>query len=115
VVGRPPVSHQTRHGNQEHLTPHDAPPTWASRPLEYEWLGVESLTEQPWFSDDSRETFDGVLALSEQLATDYFAPHDRKGDLAEPTFDGETVSVIPEVADVLKPYVYTNNDKLRRA
>ena len=36
--------------------------------------------------------------MCEQLATRYFAPHNKKGDANEPTFDGRTVTVIPEVS-----------------
>ena len=43
--------------------------------LLYEWLDVEALTRRDRFKDHSRETFDGVLHLSEQVATEHFAPH----------------------------------------
>ncbi len=72
--------------------------------LLYEWLNAESLTSRPRFSDHSRETFDAVLDLCEQLATDKFATHNKKSDQNEPQFDGEHVSVIPEVADALKAF-----------
>ena len=65
--------------------------------LLYEWLDVEKLTSLERFADHSRETFDGVLDLCEQLATRYFAPHNKRGDAVEPTFDGQTVALIPEV------------------
>ncbi|KUI21464.1 acyl-CoA dehydrogenase [Mycobacterium sp. GA-1285] len=67
--------------------------------LLYEWLRVEELTERERFAEHSRETFDAVLELSEQLATRYFAPHNKKSDANEPTFDGEKVTVIPEVKE----------------
>ena len=65
--------------------------------LLYEWLRVDELTARPRFAEHSRETFDGVLDLSEQLAERYFAPHNKTSDANEPTFDGERVTVIPEV------------------
>lgn len=67
--------------------------------LLYEWLDVEKLTTLDRFSEHSRETFDGVLDLCEQLATRYFAPHNKLSDANEPTFDGQTVSLIHEVKE----------------
>ncbi|MFG1607705.1 acyl-CoA dehydrogenase [Actinoplanes sp. NPDC049265] len=72
--------------------------------LLYEWLGVESLTADPRFAEHSRETFDALLDLSEQIATREFAPHNRRNDLEEPTFDGTTVTVIPEVAKAMRSF-----------
>src|ERR1700754_122100 len=65
--------------------------------LLYEWLRVDVLTKRERFAEHSRETFDGVLDLSEQLATRYFAPHNKKSDANEPRFDGDRVTVIDEV------------------
>ena len=70
----------------------------------YEVLDVESLTAWPRFAEHGRETFDAALAAAEKIATDKFAPHNRKADLNEPTFDGERVSMIPEVADALREF-----------
>ena len=67
--------------------------------LLYEWLRVDDLTARARFSDHSRETFDGVLDLTEQLAERYFATHNKKSDANEPTFDGTRVTVIPEVKE----------------
>ena len=72
--------------------------------LLYEWLDVEQLTKRERFSEHSRETFDAVLDLSEQIATRHFAPHNKKGDAQEPTFDGERVHLIPEVKAALEVY-----------
>lgn len=72
--------------------------------LLYEWLNVPALTDFGRFSAHSRETFDGLLDLSAQLADQYFAPHNRAGDLSEPTFDGERVSIIPEVGRALRAF-----------
>ncbi|MDO3635555.1 acyl-CoA dehydrogenase [Mycolicibacterium arseniciresistens] len=65
--------------------------------LLYEWLQVEELTKRDRFAEHSKETFDGVLDLCEQLAERYFAPHNKKSDANEPTFDGQRVTLIPEV------------------
>ncbi len=72
--------------------------------LLYEWLDVESLTKRPRHAEHSRESFDDVLALAERIATDHFAPHNRKADANEPTFDGERVHLIPEVASALEVF-----------
>src|SRR5882757_11465879 len=72
--------------------------------LMYEWLHVDELTKRQRFADHSRETFDGVLDLCEQLATRYFAPHNKKSDANEPTFDGTRVTVIPEVKEALDAF-----------
>jgi len=72
--------------------------------LLYEWLDVEALTTRKRFADHSRETFDGVLGLSERLATDLFAPHNRAADLDEPTWDGQDVHLLPEVKKAVDAY-----------
>jgi alkylation response protein AidB-like acyl-CoA dehydrogenase len=69
--------------------------------LLYEWLDAELLTKRARYADHSRETFDGVLDLSEQIATRHFQPHNKKSDANEPTFDGERVTIIPEVKAAL--------------
>jgi alkylation response protein AidB-like acyl-CoA dehydrogenase len=70
----------------------------------YEWLHVEDLTARPRFAEHSRETFDGVLDLCEQLAERYFAPHNKLSDTHEPQFDGTTVTVIPEVKTAIEAF-----------
>ena len=72
--------------------------------LLYEWLRVEELTKRQRFAEHSRDTFDGVLDLSEELAEKYFAPHNKKSDTEEPTFDGQRVTVIDEVKEALDAY-----------
>jgi alkylation response protein AidB-like acyl-CoA dehydrogenase len=72
--------------------------------LLYEWLDVEEMTKQPRFAEHSRETFDAVIELSARIAERDFAPHNRKSDLEEPTFDGAQVRVIPEVKAALDTF-----------
>ncbi|MES2298332.1 MAG: acyl-CoA dehydrogenase [Pseudomonadota bacterium] len=72
--------------------------------LLYEWLDVESLTTRERFADHGRETFDAAINTAEQIATDLFAPHNKKNDSQEPTFDGEKVSIIPEVKIALDAF-----------
>ncbi|MBC7413706.1 MAG: acyl-CoA dehydrogenase [Herminiimonas sp.] len=69
--------------------------------LLYEWLDVASLTTRERYADHSRETFDAVLDTCEQIASDLFEPHNKKNDQHEPHFDGEHVSMIPEVKAAL--------------
>ena len=45
--------------------------------LLYEWLDVTALTQRPRYADHDRATFDAVLDVAEQMATDLFAPHNR--------------------------------------
>jgi alkylation response protein AidB-like acyl-CoA dehydrogenase len=72
--------------------------------LLYEWLDVEALTARPRYADHSRETFEAALGLAETIATDHFAPHNKLADAQEPTFDGEKVHMVPEVAAALEVY-----------
>jgi alkylation response protein AidB-like acyl-CoA dehydrogenase len=72
--------------------------------LLFEWLRVDELTKRARFADHSRETFSDVLDLCEQVATRYFAPHNKKSDSCEPSFDGSTVTVIPEVKQALQAF-----------
>ena len=69
--------------------------------LLFDWLRIDELTGRTRFAEHSRETFSGALDLCEQLATRYFAPHNKKSDANEPTFDGTKVSIIPEVKEAL--------------
>jgi alkylation response protein AidB-like acyl-CoA dehydrogenase len=69
--------------------------------LLHEWLQVETLTKRPRYAEHSRETFDAVLDLAEQIATEQFAPHNRKADENEPRMVDGTVVLIPEVAEAL--------------
>ncbi|PUA79282.1 acyl-CoA dehydrogenase [Nocardioides currus] len=72
--------------------------------LLFEWLDTESLLERPRFAEHSRDTVDDVLRLAEQIATDHFAPHNRKADLEEPRFDGTTVHLVPEVKEAVRAF-----------
>ncbi len=54
----------------------------------YEWLDVERLTRAPRYAEHSREVFDSVLDLFQEIAEEHFAPINRLLDENEPTFDG---------------------------
>ncbi|HYD95766.1 MAG TPA: acyl-CoA dehydrogenase [Noviherbaspirillum sp.] len=70
----------------------------------YEWLKAEELTRRARYADHSRETFNAAMDTCEQIASDLFAPHNKKNDQEEPHFDGETVHIIPEVKAALKAF-----------
>jgi alkylation response protein AidB-like acyl-CoA dehydrogenase len=72
--------------------------------LLFEWLRVDELTKRERFDDHSHDTFTGVLDLCEELATRYFAPHNKKSDAHEPSFDGARVTIIPEVKAALDAF-----------
>ncbi len=75
--------------------------------LLFEWLDVCALTSRERFAEHDRDTFDAVLDLAQEVATEHFAPHNRKADSQEPTFDGEKVTVIPEVKPALEAFART--------
>jgi alkylation response protein AidB-like acyl-CoA dehydrogenase len=75
----------------------------------YELLQVESLAARPRYAEHSRETFDAALDTCERIATDLFAPHNKKNDEHEPALvgDGEggvRVQLIPEVKKALDAF-----------
>jgi alkylation response protein AidB-like acyl-CoA dehydrogenase len=72
--------------------------------LLYDWLKVEDLTARERYADHSRETFDAALDLCETLATEHFAPHNKKADANEPRFEDGKVVMIPEPAAALKRF-----------
>ena len=63
----------------------------------YEVLDTGSLSERARFSEHNRETFGSAIDTAKQIAEEKFANHNAKLDSNEPSFDGEKVSIIPEV------------------
>ncbi len=73
--------------------------------LLYEWLDIESLTDRERFVEHSRETFDAVLDLSTDIATRYFATHNKKSDAHEPRMlPHGTVALIEDIKIALDAY-----------
>ncbi|WP_028218036.1 acyl-CoA dehydrogenase [Paraburkholderia oxyphila] len=70
----------------------------------FDWLQVESLAHRPRFSGQDRFDYASVLDVYASLATDFFAPHNKKNDCYEPEFDGERVTINPEVAVALRAF-----------
>jgi alkylation response protein AidB-like acyl-CoA dehydrogenase len=69
--------------------------------LLHDWLAIGPLLER---SDHARETIDGLLDLSERLATEHFLPHYKDADIHEPRLDAEGVHVLPAIAGALRHY-----------
>jgi butyryl-CoA dehydrogenase len=70
----------------------------------FEVLDTEALTSRPRYAEHSKETFRAVLDTAEAMASEKFAPHNHKADAHEPTFDGQRVSMIPEVKEALQAF-----------
>ncbi len=68
--------------------------------------GIEDLFARERFAEHSRETVDWRARPGRARSPpSYFAPHNRKADLNEPTYDGRTVHLIPEVRQALRAFV----------
>jgi alkylation response protein AidB-like acyl-CoA dehydrogenase len=72
--------------------------------LLFEWLEVERLTARARFADHSAETFATALDSYAAVASKHFAPHNRKSDQEEPTFDGERVRLNPQIKPALETF-----------
>ena len=71
----------------------------------FEVLDVESLLKRPRFAQHSRETMLAAVDTALAIAEEKFAPHNRKADEHEPTFEGGRVRLIPEVKEALDAYI----------
>ncbi|MBN8867202.1 MAG: acyl-CoA dehydrogenase [Solirubrobacterales bacterium] len=67
-----------------------------------EWLDVSRLAGRDRFAGQTVDDWADVLELAEQVASEQFAPHNRKADANEPEIgeDGRVV-LIPEVAEAM--------------
>jgi butyryl-CoA dehydrogenase len=72
--------------------------------LLYELLDVTALTQRPRYAEHDRETCESGIDLALRIASEKFAPHNSKADVNEPVFDGERISMIPEVKEALHAY-----------
>ncbi len=70
----------------------------------FDVVGVNDLAEMPRYQDHSREVYEAILETADKVAGDYFAPHNRKGDLNEPRVVNGVVELIPEVAEAMDAY-----------
>lgn len=67
----------------------------------YELFDAEGLTKRPRYKDHSRETYAAAISTAKAVSEKYFMPIRSKVDTNEPTFDGKTVSMLPEVKPAL--------------
>ncbi|MEM8755499.1 MAG: acyl-CoA dehydrogenase family protein, partial [Pseudomonadota bacterium] len=67
-------------------------------------IGVERFCNHPRFAGQSREDYDQILALAEEIAVEAWEPLAARLDVDEPTFDGERVHVIPEAKEALQKF-----------
>jgi len=72
--------------------------------LLFDWLRIEALTSRPRYAGQERFDYTSVLDVYEALASDLFAPHNKKNDSEEPHFDGEQVKVNEEVGVALRAF-----------
>lgn len=73
--------------------------------LLYEVLRLDALCAEPRFVMHDRASFDAVLDAAQKIAEEQFLPHAAKLDAQEPQFDGERVTLIPEVKQALAAYI----------
>jgi len=71
----------------------------------FEVLGVEAMAARPYFADHDRGTLSAAIDTAQAVAAEHFQTHNRKNDLNEPSFDGKTVSIIPEVKAALEQFI----------
>lgn len=73
--------------------------------LLHDWLDVTALTSRERFADHSRETFDSVMDVSQDMALEFFAPHNKLGDQQAPYVgeDGKVV-LIDEALPALEEF-----------
>jgi butyryl-CoA dehydrogenase len=71
----------------------------------FEALDVDALLKRPRFTQHSRETMLAAVDTALAIAEEKFAPHNRKADEHEPTFQGGRVHLIPEVKEALDAYI----------
>ncbi|MEJ8858797.1 acyl-CoA dehydrogenase [Variovorax robiniae] len=72
--------------------------------LLFDWLQVDTLAQRPRFAGQDRFDYASVLDTYARIASERFATHNKKNDSQEPHFDGESVSVIPEVGVAVRAF-----------
>src|SRR3954466_328104 len=71
----------------------------------FEVLDVESRRGGQCFRHPCHETMLAAIDTALAIAEEKFAPHNRKADEHEPTFDGGRIQLIPEVKEALDVYI----------
>src|SRR6187549_4038457 len=70
----------------------------------HDWLRVDALLQAPRFAAHSAETFDAVMDGCDRLASEVFAPCYQAADRDEPHFDGEYVTLHPQVVEAVRAF-----------
>ena len=65
---------------------------------------LNDLLEREYFAEHDRDGVEAMLDVAEQLGEEKFQPPSAKLDANEPSFDGKTVHIIPEVKEALSAY-----------
>jgi butyryl-CoA dehydrogenase len=73
--------------------------------LLYDVLNAEDCCKMDYYKAHSREIFDATIRTAKHIAEHYFEPHNAKADEHEPQFDGERVTLIPEVKEAITHFV----------
>ena len=70
----------------------------------FDVVGVDDLASIPRYQDHNRDVYEAVLETALKVSSDFFAPHNRKGDLNEPRVVNGVVELIPEVKEAMEAY-----------
>ncbi len=70
----------------------------------YDLLNTESLCQHEKFAEHNKDTFNAVLNTAHKMAANLFLPHNHVADKNEPQFDGQKVSMLPEVKIAFDAY-----------
>ena len=69
--------------------------------LLYELFDAESMIARERYADHSKETFQAAIETGKNVAEKYFIPIRQRVDIEQPTFDGDKVTLIPEIKDAI--------------
>jgi butyryl-CoA dehydrogenase len=72
--------------------------------LLYEFLNVEQLLEHPRYADHDRKVFDAIIDTAVKIAEEKFQTCAKDLDNNEPSFDGQKVTLIPQVKEALRAF-----------
>lgn len=74
--------------------------------LLYEWLDVEQFTKAQRYADHSKDTFDAVLDLAQDIAIKKYAPFNKLLDQNEPYVGDDGKVVLPDAtADGVREFL----------
>ncbi|MDN3639339.1 acyl-CoA dehydrogenase [Simiduia curdlanivorans] len=68
----------------------------------FEVFDVEQLTRRERYQDHNKESFLAAVELGRKVAEKHFLPIRQKVDTHQPTFDGQRVSMIPEIKPAIE-------------